>query len=354
VYHLRRPQSLSEAWEMARIAVCLGPVICCLKIYDLYWTSKTRRPPYLHGLARRATGAAPLDSALPLAPRRKRTLTGPLPSLESMHGMSDSIRRARQKTADQSMSPFLGKLPFELRQIIYEEVLAGGDDGRVVHIIRKHKRLGHWRCRIQDGLKLCETQSLRCISGWLAYKARVWTADKAGRLELRTDDGLLPLLRTCRAIYSEAIKILYSKNIFHFYDPGDIRYFARAILPQRLGTIQSIIMDWEERFSIFNPENMDPLQDDAEWYAWRDTWRIISSMQGLKEVRVRLKSHKFIVTKARRMKMCQPLLEVRGLQVFELILPPDDRREWDFVMDAPFTIVRCSDTPDKLADAMMN
>jgi hypothetical protein len=36
------------------------------------------------------------------------------------------------------------------------------------------------------------------VEGWLSYKAKVWNADKAGRLDLMTDDGLLPLLLACR------------------------------------------------------------------------------------------------------------------------------------------------------------
>jgi hypothetical protein len=86
--------------------------------------------------------------------------------------------------------------------IIYEEVLAGGDR-RLVHILRKHRRLGHWRCRIQDGddvWGLCESQQGRCVEGWLSYKEKMWRWDKAGRLILGTDSGIIPLLLTCRIV----------------------------------------------------------------------------------------------------------------------------------------------------------
>jgi hypothetical protein len=184
--------------DMVRMVLCLGPVIWVLQMYDDHWAPKFRRPPDIHELARRARGESPLDAPVPLPRNRKRALTNPLPALESINSMSYSIRRSRQRTDDQAMSSFLTKLPFEIRQIIYEEVLADGGDGSVVHILRKHGRLGHWRCRIQDGLELCDSKGRRCVEGWLSYKAKVWHADKAGRLDLITDDGLVPLLRTCR------------------------------------------------------------------------------------------------------------------------------------------------------------
>ena len=104
--------------------------------------------------------------------------------------------------------------------------------------------------------------------------------------------------------------------------------------------IHTIMMDWEAVFSIFNPNNTIPRQDDREWRAWRDTWATISSMEGLLELRLTLKSHKYVVTKARRRKMCQPMMDIKGLKVFELILPFDDLQDWDFAKNAPFKIVR--------------
>jgi len=193
---------------------------------------------------------------------------------------------------------------------------------------------------MQDGLDLCDSKGRRCVEGWLSYKTKVWHMDKTGRIDLITDDGLVPLLRTCRVVYSEAIRTVYSKNVFHFYDPGDIRYFSRAILPQRLNDVHSIMVDWERAFSIFNPYNAIPKQDNEEWKAWRQTWAIIAKMGGLQEVRVILKKHKFVVSRIRRIKMCQPMMDIKGLRTFEVIVPYDDDGDWDFAADAPFNIVK--------------
>jgi hypothetical protein len=140
--------------------------------------------------------------------------------------------------------------------------------------------------------------------------------------------------------YSEAIQILYSKNIFHFYDPGDIRYFARCILPQRLDAIQYIMMDWERLFSIFNKDNTRPRFGNEEFKAWCQVWAIIGKMKSLLDLKVVLKSHKFQVPQARRLKMCLPMMEVKGLRKFEVIVPFEDETDWSFAADAPFVIVR--------------
>lgn len=188
------PGTYARAWEVMRTAACLNPVIWCLRIYDDNFATKVRRPPTVHDLARRARGE-PAIHALPR--RRKRALTDPLPPLEPSQSMTYSVRRSRQRTDPQSMSSFMAKLPLELRQMIYAEVLAGGGC-EVVHILRKEGRLGHWRCRLQQGLELCDAKGRRCVEGWLSYKTKVWHLDKTGRLDIITDDGLVPLLRSCR------------------------------------------------------------------------------------------------------------------------------------------------------------
>jgi hypothetical protein len=193
----RKPTTSTTVWEAVQTAACLHPVIWCLRIYDDKIASKIRRPPNVQEIARRARGEPALH---PLPRRRKRALTDPLPPVEPTQSMAYNIRRSRQRTDSQAMSSFLTKLPFELRHMIYEQVLAGGgyDGCNVVHILRKQGRLGHWRCRMQHGLELCDAKGRRCVEGWLSYKTKVWHLDRSGRLDLITDDGLLPLLQTCR------------------------------------------------------------------------------------------------------------------------------------------------------------
>ena len=78
---------------------------------------------------------------------RRRTLT--LLLLEK--GSGDALWNFHQKTVQQSNSGLCTKLPFEVRSLIFELVIA--DESNVVHVYKKSKRMGHWRCKRQvDGL----------------------------------------------------------------------------------------------------------------------------------------------------------------------------------------------------------
>jgi hypothetical protein len=84
---------------------------------------------------------------LPLHGMRRRALTLPLPEEESGEAPWDF----KQRTVDQSNSGLCTRLPYEVRSLIFELVVAG--ESNVVHVFKKSKKMGHWRCRRQvDGL----------------------------------------------------------------------------------------------------------------------------------------------------------------------------------------------------------
>lgn len=74
---------------------------------------------------------------------RRRALTLPLPE----KGSSDSLWNFQQQTIQQTGSELCMKLPYEVRSLIFGLVVAG--DSNVVHVYKKSKRMGHWRCRRQ-------------------------------------------------------------------------------------------------------------------------------------------------------------------------------------------------------------
>lgn len=143
---------------------------------------------------------------------------------------------------------------------------------------------------------------------------------------------------------------MYTKNTFHFYDPGDIRYFGKTILPHRLNSITSMIIDWERPFSIFNKDNTVPKMDREEFKSWSESWEILRGMESLRDLRVILKPHKYEVSLARRKKMVAPMMGMTGLRKFELVIPFDDQGDWEFAKDAPFEIVRGIDMSDDADD----
>lgn len=78
---------------------------------------------------------------------RRRALTLPLPE----KGSGEAPWHFQQKTIQQSGSGLCMKLPFEVRSLIFEFVVVG--ESNVVHVYKKSKRMGHWRCKRQvDGL----------------------------------------------------------------------------------------------------------------------------------------------------------------------------------------------------------
>ena len=121
----------------------------------------------------------------PLPFKRKRTLTLPLPpSAVSRFGCP------KQHTSPQANCAFLQKLPYDIRRIIYDEILSGN----IFHIIRMRGRLRHLRCSTEDG----EPRDLRSTC-WGILKVdersiREFYNDR------RTDGGIVPLLRTCRVM----------------------------------------------------------------------------------------------------------------------------------------------------------
>lgn len=78
----------------------------------------------------------------PLRRTRKRALTPPLPEFES--SIPRPFRK-KQVTYDQSQSPLFGNLPYEIRRLIYELVLAPRD-GRELHVGIEGRRVRSTRC----------------------------------------------------------------------------------------------------------------------------------------------------------------------------------------------------------------
>ena len=80
--------------------------------------------------------------------------------------------------------------------------------------------------------------------------------------------------------------------------------------------------------------------DREELRLWTEAWDIIQSMTDLKSLKVTLHAHKAEVPYERRKLMCEPMMKIKGLRRFDLVVPHNDEGNWDFAEDAPFTIIR--------------
>lgn len=197
-------------------------------------------------------------------PRRQRTLTGPLdPSQESLwHRVQVlSTLEPEQRTEEQLDCGFLSKLPYDVRLIIYEMVLgrkvlhlqAQNQKSRILHYVCKHpERIDEHRIH-QD----CSEYSIKRPSS-------------APREEYPQASGLLPLLVTCRKVYSEAIDVLYSANTFEFNQIFAAFTFLRYMVPpQRLPSLRHF------RLHLRIPRH--PMLNTRATRDWQDLWTFFSN-----------------------------------------------------------------------------
>lgn len=165
------------------------------------------------------------------APRRQRALTAPLHPVEGsiwnrLHVFSAA--GPEQFTLEQRESLFFSRLPLDVRLMIYEMILGG----MVFHLDAQnmHNRILLNICRqperINDANHQCHAPSSPRPSS-------------APRGDYMQATGLLPLLVTCRRVYSEAIETLYSSNTFEFSrNAAAMRFLKVMVPPQRLHSIR--------------------------------------------------------------------------------------------------------------------
>ena len=121
----------------------------------------------------------------PLPRIRPRTLT-----FEEPHRCNESACRSSQAVgeAQRSIPPFF-RLPLEVRQMIYTEVLGG----QTLHIVRKRNRLGFLRCRAPRREACPNYSCLGSVDG-----DGMWTRGFSGKE--KTDGGLLDLALVSRRV----------------------------------------------------------------------------------------------------------------------------------------------------------
>ncbi|KAF2878534.1 hypothetical protein BDV95DRAFT_24814 [Massariosphaeria phaeospora] len=265
----------------------------------------------------------------PLAVRPpERSLTIPVP---------ERLQEKRGRTMDQLQSRLMS-LPLELRQMIYRSVV--GDS--TMHMILKENKLGHLRCKAPSAIQCPlgfngRTLSRECCWGTVD-SANIW-APRRGNVVEPTDGDILPLLQTCRQIYSESINYLYSTNTFSFSDLDCLRYFSTT---PRFSLIQTLDIEWCLSWPIYDPfaqhlllsnPALFPPHDEA---TWEETWRIVAAMPHLAFVRVSLLYFDGFRDPRCEGRMLAPLWGVTRPKRFEVHV------SWsgDEVEGAPFQLIR--------------
>ncbi|KAF2762130.1 hypothetical protein EJ05DRAFT_473065 [Pseudovirgaria hyperparasitica] len=201
----------------------------------------------------------------PMLRSRKRTLSIPL-----LHPAKVGLtKRSLQSTLDQEQCLLFKMLPYEIRLIIWELILGG----KHVHIFN-WKKLGHQVCQTLE-------ESSYGVRQVCLFRMPVDGTTKA--VIHGAPQKLLPLLRSCRRIYSEAIDILYAKNIFDF---NNLRYkidgLSDRLMPCRWNSIRQVSLTW-----YFPSSKLDagrPLVEND----WDRSCRALASMTGLQKLTVGL------------------------------------------------------------------
>lgn len=174
-------------------------------------------------------------------PRRQRALTGPLdPTQESFwHKIQVlSAVEPEQHTYLQEQCAFLSKLPLDVRLMIYE-MLLGGNFFHVTTNESKSRILSH-ACKRASNSRNDDHQA--CFS----VPSTERRPSSAPREDYPFATGLLPLLVTCRRIYSEAIDTLYSANTFEFWENRvALRFLKQMLPPHRLRSIRRFRWDMQ-------------------------------------------------------------------------------------------------------------
>jgi len=290
-----------------------------------------RRLPFQNGNKHRSSEVHDLPKIRqtyappPLPAQRKRTLTLPFPPSNS-----SSRSQRRQWTSEQAHCCFFQILPYDVRRIIYEYILAD----ETFHIIRLRKKLRHVRCTkdqksVSDG-KTCWGMST--VDGTLIK-------DLEKKLLGR---GLLDILRTCRLVYTEAIDVLYSKNTFDVNGPETMISLSQTLLAHRLDAIRSLQLTWAFFRTAHTVYDGDKILLSGDEALWKTCWAIVGGMKRVSEIRVWL-SMSPAVEAARQPEedLLKPLNEIGLKKRIEVrvswTLPESDVRSRE---EYPFRLIR--------------
>ncbi|KAL2859177.1 hypothetical protein BJX68DRAFT_261625 [Aspergillus pseudodeflectus] len=248
--------------------------------------------------------------------RRLRGGSPPVTLSRSRRSLTTSAMQAHP----QQQSLFF-KLPPELRQMVYREALI---PRAPIHVRRTHRRLCSTPCGGVPHSKCAQRMAadgtvLRRLQGEAPHR-----------------DRILPLLRTCRGIYFEAVDLIYTANTLFFEDLATLAAFPRCVTPDRLSAIQCVRLD------LF-PFKDEMIYLDTIQTGWQPAIDALVAMHGLVDLAVRIPwSVDLPRWELYRDFLLGPLKEVTAARRFVVELPPsaDLESNVDGVDgEVPYTIV---------------
>ncbi|KAK3174985.1 hypothetical protein OEA41_002231 [Lepraria neglecta] len=178
----------------------------------------------------------------------------------------------------------LNKLPLEIRQQIYTEVLKDDAYGHRSRIVTEKGRL--------TSVLGCECNQNRLVQR-------------------------LALLKTCRQVYTEAIDLFYSSWVFHIHDLDTLISLTRTVVPHRLAKIKILQLCFGNCWpSSIKGDLISGLTNEEI------SSTVVNKLTGLKELHLNIYQHTHVElpygTAESERKTLEPLLILRGLEDFDL------------------------------------
>jgi hypothetical protein len=145
-------------------------------------------------------------------------------------------------------------------------------------------------------------------------------------------------MQTCKKIYREAKRVLYTTNTIDVRHPQTLIFLARTIPSQHLASIAHLQVSWKGRYTPYqfrdwnptNTEEMDQRVYPDNLATWERCWEIVArDMPGLQSLKLRFDVEKFQngMERAEAVRMLQPVQNVRvkdfGFEVH------GEKAEWD-------------------------
>ncbi|MCJ1285078.1 hypothetical protein MMC26_004416 [Xylographa opegraphella] len=205
-------------------------------------------------------------------------------------------RRALSKIPLPISTSRLLTLPAEIRQMIFALVLGNC----VLHLTCKARWLRNYIRLVNSSIKV-PFALIKDHRNWAVtpyYGISGWCIDIRGLIfTLGASEKYKPLalLRTCRAIYIEAIRMIYTTNIIDldYWDFAELNYLSSSIGPLRLASITSLQMHCNVWFDLRNTAVTHPviglIHDFPGIKLWREVWQMVAEqMPGLRSLVVRL------------------------------------------------------------------
>ncbi|KAL9008709.1 MAG: hypothetical protein Q9173_006189 [Seirophora scorigena] len=216
-------------------------------------------------------------------------------------------------------SALLSRLPPEIRLQIWHEVVGGN----LFHITITHSRphqtaLRCYLCRaFSRDLTPPKNRTPSSEDGY----PRCQGSQQEPCFFLGPDEpfSALSLLLSCRQIYNEAVHMLYMANAFNIDNLGILQLVIKTIGP-RIGSISNIHVStamWR-----IHRQDITRLSDEA-FSEWKEYWQLLAERaSGLKHLRLDIYGTSHAGLGKRDL---EPLLQFRGLEVFDLALWQDTK-----------------------------